>query len=95
MSTAGATPVKERLLRELLDQVAAQLPRDRADLVSPFARAYVRRFPASEAEVSSGEELFGQVMGVFELPTAEVGTRSRFARSPRRSPPTGTRPSAR
>ena len=70
MSTAGATPVKERLLRELLDQVAAQLPRDRADLVSPFARAYVRRFPASEAEVSGGEELFGQVMGAFELAAA-------------------------
>ena len=67
MSAVGVTPAKERLLRELLEHVAARLPADRVELVSTFARAYVRRFPATEAEELSGEELFGQVMGAFEL----------------------------
>ncbi len=64
------TPAKERLLRDLLEQIAARLPADRVDLVSMFARAYARRFPAAEAEELSGEELFGQVMGVFDLAEA-------------------------
>jgi glutamate dehydrogenase len=67
MSAVGVTPAKERLLRELLEHVAARLPAERVELVSTFARAYVRRFPANEAEELSGEELFGQVMGAFEL----------------------------
>ena len=67
MSAVGATPAKERLLRELLEQIVARVPSERVDLVSMFARAYARRFPEAEAEELSGEELFGQVMGVFEL----------------------------
>ncbi len=70
MSTVGVTPAKERLLRELLEQVAVRLPADRVDLLSAFARAYVRRFPAAQAEELSGEELFGQVMGAFDLADA-------------------------
>jgi glutamate dehydrogenase len=67
MSSAGSTPAKERLLRDLLEHVAARVPADRVDVVSQFARAYARRFPEASAEELSGEELFGQVMGVFEL----------------------------
>ncbi|MGL6279558.1 MAG: hypothetical protein ACRC50_08405, partial [Gaiella sp.] len=67
MSAVGATPTSERLLRELLDQTAAHLPPERADLVSGFARAYVRRLPATAAAELDGEALFGQLMGVFEL----------------------------
>jgi glutamate dehydrogenase len=67
MSAVGATPAKERLLRDLLEQIAAHVPPERVDVVSLFARAYARRFPEAEAAALSGEELFGQVMGVFEL----------------------------
>ena len=67
MNAAGVTSAKERLRRELLGQIATRLPSDRVELVSTFARAYVRRFPATAAEDLSGEEMFGQVMGVFEL----------------------------
>jgi glutamate dehydrogenase len=67
MSAVGATPATEQLLRELLEQIAAHLPSERAEVVSRLARAYVRRLPAAAAAELDGEMLFGQVMGVFEL----------------------------
>ena len=70
MTAVGVTPAKDRLVRELLEQVTTRLPGDGVEVVSAFARAYARRFPANEAESLSGEELFGQVMGVYELAAA-------------------------
>src|SRR3989442_6768710 len=58
---------KERLLKELLERVADRLPPDRAEVVSTFARMYARRLPADAALTFTAEELFGQVMGAFEL----------------------------
>ena len=67
MSAVGATPASAQLLRDLLEQIAAHLPPERAEVVSRLARAYVRRLPAAAAAELDGEALFGQVMGLFEL----------------------------
>jgi glutamate dehydrogenase len=70
MSAVGLAAGRDRLLRELLEQVADRLPADRADVVGRFAKLYVRRLPADAAEALTAEELFGQVMGAFELADA-------------------------
>ena len=57
----------EQLLRELTDHITAHLPDERVELLTTFARSYVRRLPAATAAELSAEELFGQVLGVFEL----------------------------
>ena len=55
------------LVRELLARVDRKVPAARAETIREFARAYVRRLPPDvEAEVTT-EELFGQVLGAFEL----------------------------
>src|SRR6266540_3334032 len=67
---SGLALGKERLLRELLERVADHLAADRAEVVCAFARMYARRLPAEVAAGLTAEELFGQVMGVFELADA-------------------------
>lgn len=55
------------LVRELLARVDRKAPAARAETIREFARAYVRRLPPDvEAEITT-EELFGQVLGAFEL----------------------------
>ncbi len=64
---AGAAPPPSPLVRELLARVDRKAPAARAGTIGEFARAYVRRLPPDvEAEVTA-EELFGQVVGAFEL----------------------------
>ena len=70
MSAVGLAAGRERLLRELLEQVAERVPAERAETIAAFARLYVRRLPADAAETTSAEELFGQVIGAFELADA-------------------------
>jgi glutamate dehydrogenase len=67
MSAVGLAAGKERLLRELLEQIADRLPAERAELITSFARMYARRLPADAADSLAAEELFGQVLGAFEL----------------------------
>src|SRR5919197_2106626 len=67
---SGLALGKERLLRELYERVSDHLPAERSDVVCAFARVYARRLPAEVAATLTAEELFGQVMGVFELADA-------------------------
>ena len=60
-------PVDARLLHELLAKIEEHVAPERAGVVGEFARTYVRRIPAEVAVHLDPEELFGQVMGVFEL----------------------------
>jgi glutamate dehydrogenase len=61
------TRPSELLLQALLKQVASRLPPHRAGVVSGFARAYVRRLPTAAAAELDGEQLLGQLLGLFEL----------------------------
>ena len=75
-ATAGHGP----LVRELLDLVARRVPGPRGGSLGAFARAYVRRLPAELAGTLSAEELFGQIVGLYELAerrgAAEVAVRA-------------------
>jgi glutamate dehydrogenase len=66
-ATGGATTELSPLLRELLERIAERVPPERAEVVAEFARAYAKRLPADVAAVTAAEDLFGQVMGAFEL----------------------------
>ena len=70
MSAVGLAAGRERLLRELAAEITARLPADRAGVVTRFARQYARRLPADAADGLTAEELFGQVIGAFELADA-------------------------
>jgi glutamate dehydrogenase len=74
MSAADAKPAAVGpLVHELLARVAERVPADRMAAVREFARAYVRRMSLEEAEGLTAEELFGQVMGAFELADGRGG----------------------
>jgi glutamate dehydrogenase len=55
------------LVKELLARIDERVPADRARAVHEFALAYVRRISAEAVQSLTAEELFGQVMGVFDL----------------------------
>ncbi|MFN8185767.1 MAG: NAD-glutamate dehydrogenase [Gaiellales bacterium] len=55
------------LVQELLGRIAERVPAGRVAAIREFARAYVRRMtPEEEAEIAA-EELFGEIIGIFEL----------------------------
>jgi glutamate dehydrogenase len=62
-AAAGPSP----LVRELLVRIEQKVAPDRSEAVQEFARAYVRRIPPEIETELTAEELFGQVMGAFEL----------------------------
>jgi glutamate dehydrogenase len=55
------------LLQELLARIDERAPADRAAAVRAFALAYLRRISDEVAASLTAEELFGQVMGIFDL----------------------------
>lgn len=61
------------LVRELLARVDRKAPAARAATVGEFARAYVRRLPPDVEAETTAEELFGQVIGAFELADGRRG----------------------
>jgi glutamate dehydrogenase len=61
--SAGTSP----LVQELLARVAERVPAARLPAVREFARAYVRRISPDLVPGLNAEELFGQVMGAFDL----------------------------
>jgi glutamate dehydrogenase len=61
--SAGTSP----LVQELLARVAERVPATRLPAVREFARAYVRRISPDLVPGLNAEELFGQVMGAFDL----------------------------
>ena len=65
--SAMTSPAQGRLLDALLARIGERVAPERSDLVREFARAYVRRIPADVVQRLDAEELFGQVMGLFEL----------------------------
>jgi glutamate dehydrogenase len=67
--TSAAGP----LVKELLARVAERVPAERMSAVREFARAYVRRIPLEDEPRLTAEELFGQIMGAFELADARDG----------------------
>ena len=69
-STAG-TPTSP-LVQELLQRIADRVPADRVEVVQAFAKAYVRRLPTTGTGLTA-EELFGQVIGLFELADGRTG----------------------
>jgi glutamate dehydrogenase len=64
--SAGTSP----LVQELLARIAERVPASRLPAVREFARAYVRRISPDLVPGLNAEELFGQVMGVFDLADA-------------------------
>ncbi len=79
-ATGGATTAHHPLLQELLARIAERAHPEQVACVSAFARLYARRLPADVAVVVDVEELFGQVMGAYELAngrgTAPVAVRA-------------------
>ncbi len=61
--SAGTSP----LVQELLARMAERVPASRLPAVREFARAYVRRISPDLVPGLNAEELFGQVMGAFDL----------------------------
>ena len=69
-STAGAPT--SPLVQELLQRIADRVPADRVEVVQAFAKAYVRRLPTTGTGLTA-EELFGQILGLFELADGRTG----------------------
>jgi glutamate dehydrogenase len=67
MSAVGLAAGRERLLQELRELIVGRLAPGRAEVIARFADLYARRLPVEAAESLTAEELFGQVMGAFEL----------------------------
>jgi len=61
--STGTSP----LVQELLARIAERVPAARLPAVREFARAYVRRISPEVVPDLVAEELFGQIMGLFEL----------------------------
>ncbi len=61
--STGTSP----LVQELLARIAERVPAARLPAVREFARAYVRRISPELVPDLVAEELFGQIMGLFEL----------------------------
>ena len=55
------------LVQELLALVAERVPASRSGAVREFALAYLRRMSDEIAHGLAAEELFGQVIGAFDL----------------------------
>jgi glutamate dehydrogenase len=64
---ARADSAASPLVQELLRRIAERVPADRLEAVQEFARAYVRRISQEVVHSLNAEELFGQIMGAFEL----------------------------
>jgi len=63
----ATTPGHTRLIQALSARIEERVATERLGPVLEFARAYARRIPADVAGQLDPEELFGQVMGAFEL----------------------------
>ncbi len=61
--STGTSP----LVQELLARIAERVPASRLPAIREFARAYVRRISPDLVPGLNAEELFGQVMGAFDL----------------------------
>ena len=62
-----AEPVPGGLLDELLRYVSEHAPDGRAEAIREFARAYVRRAPREVVTATTVEELFAEILGLFQL----------------------------
>jgi glutamate dehydrogenase len=65
--TADAGSTKSPLVRDLLARIAERVPADRMAAVRELARLYARRISPELVPTLNAEELFGQLMGAFEL----------------------------
>lgn len=62
-----ADAASEDVLGELLRYVAEHAPGGRAEAISEFVRAYLRRAPAETVAGRAIEEIFAEISGLFEL----------------------------
>jgi glutamate dehydrogenase len=68
-----AAPAASPLVHELLARIDERVPPARVEVVREFARAYVRRISGEVVGTLNAEELFGQIMGAFELADGRRG----------------------
>jgi glutamate dehydrogenase len=65
--STDAEVAESPIVDELLGRIAERTPPDRQEAVAAFAASYLRRIPADVLATLRAEELFGQVVGAFEL----------------------------